>query len=999
MLRKGLVVALAILIGSIGLGEIGGESARAAGEQKQEQKQEQKSPRMVEKRINKIDQMPNIPEPYLMKDWRKTALAYDEFVFDFTKKGPYLPVGWWDRTHHNLDGNTFGLMSYVGKFSQGADGSQEAINMMAAVLSATLVGIDKSDQNGHDYVKMLQTFYNKDNGENVILNNPKTVSGQTFWYELLPHVLFYALTSYYPEVENAEEIMQGTADKWEAAIQELGGKYGRADFNYTAFDFHKMEPFRNEKWTEPDAAAGAALLMYMAYSKFGDSRYLKAAELSMDFLERQQENPLYEVLLYSAPYIAAKMNAEQGKQYDVSKMINWVFDGGSKARNGWGTVTEKWGDYDAHGLLGSLNDNGGYAFAMNTFAAFGALAPVVRYDPRYARDIGKWMLNAANQSRLFYADELPLELQSGSDWKGDPQHVIPYEGLRKELKGKSPYASGDPTVYAWGNTDFSLYSGSFAGYLGGLIEKTNVEGILKIDVLKTDYFHQEAYPTFLYYNPYETEQKVEIAGLGSKPVDLYDSVTGSIVASDVKEKTTLSMIGDSAAVIVIVPVGGVISSKEQQTRINDVFVAPAAKPAVNIRTLQKQQLVSGKLKLDVETTVPMEQTQKKLTLTFAGKEIFSGAALPVPFELDTTAFANGFHRLEAVFESSANKSDKAEVELFVRNEGGESILTAGPESLAEWKPIEAMPGIAFAEQGKVMVTENNEAGGYGGITSPTFQLDFSRKPFAIVDVENVSSKWALQIHVKDEPWGFYVKPDGTETGHFILDVMKEMRRMHPDLAYLGIQDVEMWLIVAGEEGAKAEFQRVDMFYQDDAPLHEEQWAGQKDAASMIDWQAAPSLQGSVVIDQETAIIQEDSILNRGGISSPFMTVDVSKNPILTVDIANVTDQWSLMLYLRGKPEGVSIQAPSKETGTVSYQLKDEILAAYPDLKQDETVEMQLWFLAEGTEKANMGVRSFELSYEEDDSLSMWLYAILAIVVAGGLVLGFMMRRKKSREAN
>ncbi|NIK78096.1 hypothetical protein FHS15_003234 [Paenibacillus castaneae] len=993
MWRKGLIVALAILIGSLGLGEIGGNAVYG------ESVQQEASGPAVQKRINIMQQMPNMPEPLLIKDWKETALAYDRFVFDFTKQGTFLPVGWWDQTHHNLDGDTFGLMSYVGKFSQGADGSQEAINMMAAVLSATLVGIDKSDQNGHDYVKMLQTFYNKDNGENVILNNPKTVSGQTFWYELLPHVLFYALTSYYPDVADAEQIMRDTADKWAAAVQELGGKYGRANFNYTAFDFHKMEPFRNEKWTEPDAAAGVALLEYLAYAKFGNADYLKAAELSMDFLERQQDNPLYEVLLYSAPYIAARMNAEQGKQYDVSKMINWVFDGGSKVRDGWGTMTEKWGDYNVHGLLGSLNDNGGYAFAMNTFAAFGALAPVVRYDPRYARDIGKWMLNAANQSRLFYADELPSDYQSGSDWKGDPQHVIPYEGLRKELNGKSPYASGDPTVYAWGNTDFSLYSGSFAGYLGGLIEKTNVEGILKIDALKTDYYHEAAYPTFLYYNPYESEQNVEITDLGNEPVDLYDSVTGSYVAKDVKDKAELRMSGDTAAVIVIVPAEGSLSTKEQQTHINDVFVAPAAKPAVNIVSLQKRQLVSGKLKLDLETAVPAKQTIRKLTVSFAGKEIYSGEGFPGQLELDTTAFGNGFHQLEAVLESSSGQIDKAEIELFARNEGGESILNAGPESMLEWKPIEAMPGYAAADQGKLKVTENNDAGGYGGITSPVFQLDFSRKSYAIVDIDSVSAKWALQMHVKGEPWGYYVKPDGTETGHFILDVMKEMRRMHPDMTYLGVQDVEIWLIAAGAEGAQAEFQRVDMFYQDDQPLNKEEWSGLQKASSMVEWQSAPSFQGGVIIDQDTAVIQEDSILNRGGVSSPFMTVDFAQNPVLTVDIADVTDQWSIMLYMRGQQEGLVVQAPTSSIGKASYDLKVKLKEAYPELQLDDNVEMQLWFLAEGADKASVGVRSFELEYVENGNSMRWLYAIIAAGLVGVLVFIVTIRRRKYHEAN
>ena len=990
MVKRGLIIVLAILISLSGMEVMAFKRFIVYAEP-----EEVTSDQVVQKRINKMEGLPNVPEPFVMRDWKETTIGYDEFVFDFTKQGEYLPVGWWDRTHHNMDEGTFGLMSYAGKFSQGTDGSQEAINMMAAVLSATLVGIDKSDQNGHDYVKMLQTFFNKDNGENMILNNPSTVSGQTFWYELLPHFLFYALTYYYPDVDNMEDMMRSTADKWEEAVQELGGKYGRAEFNYTAFDFHKMQPFSNERWTEPDAAAGVAMLEYMAYAKFGDAKYLKAAELSMDFLERQADNPLYEVLLYSAPYMAARMNAEQGKEYDVSKMMNWVFDGGSKARNGWGTITERWGDYDAHGLLGSLNDNEGYAFAMNTFAAFGALAPVARYDPRYARDIGKWMLNAANQSRLFYADSMPAEHQSGSDWKGDPQHVIPYEGLRKEGNGKTPYASGDPTFYNWGNTDFSLYSGSFAGYLGGVIEETNVEGILKIDTLKTDYFHEEAYPTFLYYNPYESDREVEVTGLGSEPVDLFDSVSGRFIAQDVNDQTNIRLAGGEAAVIVIVPAGGDITSEQRQTLIDGVFVAPVAKPAVNILSLQKRELVEGTLEVSVETGVPRGETINNITVSFAGKEIFKGATLPDALSFDTTKFGNGFHRLRAELESSSGEKDTAEVELFVRNASDESILSAGADELASWMPIDVMPGKAVLEEGKLTVVEENEAGGYGGITSPAFQLDFSRKTFAIIDVESASPQWALQLHVKGEPWGFYVKQDGTETGHFIIDVMSELRRMHPDIPYIGTQDVELWLIVAGQEGAKAVFERVDMFYQDDEPLKEEQWSGLQNAVSMTEWQPVPSMKGGVIIDEDTAVIQEDALLNRGGISSPFMIVDFARNPSLSVDITSVTNQWSMMLYIRGQNEALVLQAPNEQIGHVSYNIRDRLKEAYPELELNDSVEMQMWFLAEGGEDAKLGIQSFELSYEANGGLNIWLYTGITVFIAAMLLLVIAWRRKKN----
>ena len=38
------------------------------------------------------------------------------------------------------------------------------------------------------------------------------------------------------------------------------------------------------------------------------------------------------------------------------------------------------------------------------FQMAATLVPLARYDSRFARAIGKWMLNAANNARLFYAD-------------------------------------------------------------------------------------------------------------------------------------------------------------------------------------------------------------------------------------------------------------------------------------------------------------------------------------------------------------------------------------------------------------------------------------------------------------------------------------------------------------------------------------------------------------------------------------------------------------------
>jgi len=52
-------------------------------------------------------------------------------------------------------------------------------------------------------------------------------------------------------------------------------------------------------------------------------------------------------------------------------------------------LSAKWGEYDVSGLQGSITDGGGYAFLMNSMKMAWPLVPMVKYEPRFARAIGK----------------------------------------------------------------------------------------------------------------------------------------------------------------------------------------------------------------------------------------------------------------------------------------------------------------------------------------------------------------------------------------------------------------------------------------------------------------------------------------------------------------------------------------------------------------------------------------------------------------------------------
>ncbi|MHA2156681.1 MAG: hypothetical protein ACXABU_15160 [Candidatus Hodarchaeales archaeon] len=528
--------------------------------------------------ITRVAFMPNLPEPFNMRNWEQVARDYDAIFFNLSATGTFLPLTSIGTNHWGAAGDrdVFRAPSYVGLSM-----ADEAINLMAAVLSATLVGIDKTNQSGYNWVEMCENWYNIDTQQFIYLNNLQTHASTSFWYVLFPNLLFYMLADFYPDVGDFENQMRGVADRWYDACVGMGGRISPwtvPNFLHTAFNFVEMKPYDNGIWREPDAAGAIAWLEYMAYLKFGDPKYLIAAEWCVEYLNTIAFNPYYEVLMLYGALITARMNAELGRAYNLNKMIDWCFGSGSgSVRSGWGVIAEQWGGYDAYGLAGSITDGGGYAFAMNTFETVGALVPIVRYDDRYAHDMGKFVLNAANAARLHYGTDLDATHQDSEDWKDvyDPNDSIAYESLRKVYGGISPLATGDLNRDRYasqtGATNLGLYGSSHVGNLGAIIAPTNEEKILQLDCLATDYYHEEAYPTYLYFNPYNISKTVEF-DLGTENKSLYETTSESFLRMNVTGLTTFEIPADTAYIIVVAPAEGNITYNGTRTLINNVTV-------------------------------------------------------------------------------------------------------------------------------------------------------------------------------------------------------------------------------------------------------------------------------------------------------------------------------------------------------------------------------------------------------------------------------------------
>jgi len=536
--------------------------------------------------IPRVEQMPNIPSPFRMRDWNQVARDFDAYVFDLRAKGNFLPLTWIDRSHVNFPEDAFGIYVTVAdprcgpKNNQGA--YHDAICDLPAVIGATLVGIDKRHQHGRNWVRMCKAYFNKANGRDVFMQYPQEYDYRQFgggylidfWQTVLPNVFFAQLASLYPEEPQFADIQRTCADQFCEATKILMSS-GRG-FHWSSFDFKTMQPVKNMIPEQPDVAAGFAWLEYMAYIRFKDSRYLEAAEKAMRFLNAETNNPLYAVTLPMGPYISARMQAELGHGYDTAKMVNWCFAGGTKCVGG--VLAGRWGNYDVSGLVTMYDWR---PYLMETFQYSASLVPMVRYDQRFARAIGKWMLNAANAARLFYPEEIPDEMQATPEYKAFSRNLLAYEVLipADRLEPEKRKTTGIPFLAdrdSWGDSyhpvsHLSVYSSTPVGIFGGMISKTDDEKILRLDLLKTDFFHGKACPSYLYYNPYQ-ELKTISVDVGRRPVDIYETTTHSFLQSNVRGKVPLTLRADAASVIVVVPSGGKKKTEGGKLFVNGIVV-------------------------------------------------------------------------------------------------------------------------------------------------------------------------------------------------------------------------------------------------------------------------------------------------------------------------------------------------------------------------------------------------------------------------------------------
>lgn len=540
--------------------------------------------------IPRVQRMPQLPEPLVVRDWPQVAKQYYELLLNPATRldgNPLVVV--------DTNANQFKIPSFVG-----TKPGDEALTCLAPVIGAKLVGLNPADLYGFNYVESAKNWYDPKYG--IYRHSPgqrgqPVVHSGIYGYWAAAQGLM--LTSQYPDDPEFTAQARTTTRAFLRLAKGVGCP-DQADFDVLGFNFETGKPAgRAEPMNRLGHAPTVAWILLAGTALTGDREMLDCARSAIQW---HIDHPgRYEVTHVMGPLTAARLNAEYGCSLNMDRVLKaWFGESDSKSMPWKITAGTRFGGITCDGLDGAYwsgREEGFHAFTMGTLQGPAWLVPVVRYDPRYARDIGRYALHVAVSARLFQGYGLDWEHQDHKDWKDrwDPRCLLFYEALTSwdwsSAHEYRPYATGDPIRLGWGapkaepkdylsekkkwfsrtSHNLSLYMGNHVGFLGGIVSLTNVPGILRWDCLATDWYHATAYPTFLFFNPYSIAKTFEIR-TGSAPVDLYDAVTGQFVKRSVHDATTLTLAADSAAVIVITPPGGKLTHDSRRTLVDNIVV-------------------------------------------------------------------------------------------------------------------------------------------------------------------------------------------------------------------------------------------------------------------------------------------------------------------------------------------------------------------------------------------------------------------------------------------
>ncbi|MDE5976909.1 MAG: hypothetical protein K2G70_00365 [Turicibacter sp.] len=891
------------------------------------------------KTIQATHDIPYLPSNYQYTDWRERSIRFNEMLFNMTD----YDLMFYHNGNKNTGRESLGVVTYTDEEREIE--STQVLTLIGALLSAEKLNKESIGENQlNELVQFVESYYNIENGEGTLLNYQNIDSTElSFWQQIYPAITYFMLMDRYEATVDSEALLKNIADTWYEVVMNLGGADGIVDFGYTGYDFKNNKPFDNGEWIEPDAAAGVALLQYYAFKKFEDRKYIQAATLCMDYLDEFQRNPGYELLYLYLPYLSARLNAVEQYHFNTAKYMEFFFTE-SDYRHEYGIFNE---DY-AIGLIGERTQYGGTPYSFQSILGATALVPMLKYDQRYAVEVGRYLLQVTENLNLFYEEDDPVY-----------ENLVPLEKVQKNNETEERH---------------SVLSGAYLGLLAAMIEPTNVEGILKVDINSSEYYtdKEKDDPLFLLFNPYDEAQTVHYQIQTEGMVSLYDLVSHSFIEENISSETDISIHANEAVIVLEIP----IDEEDNQYNIDrkvEHSVTANVPIIANLVGLSRYETISDNYPIDLEIKTTDDAAVSNIMISLDGNPVFQNVTYTHPYVVEVEDLANGYHLLEVEVTTNTGVKDYSYARLFIQKDENPYILNENANDLAKWKLYQGGALDWLENYKKVVIGGENQS----GIISEPFEIDFSQVPLLDLEVEEFTGTWSLILKDVETNQEFYLLENSTEAGHIILSMSYVLNKLNAGtFNLLGKHEIQL-AIVGDDEESDVTINRVRIFNQGIESLKEKEWKSSFTTQKITHWQSRFNALARINYYEGMANIRNLNPNGNGGMQTSYFEVNLSKNPLFTIKVDDVDDLWSVLVYVESQDRGYYLQYPTDQTGTFTYNMKEVLEKVLTKDELETPLNVQFWIVSNGEYASEVKIDYLRLEYSKN-----WM----ELIAIGALIL-------------
>ncbi len=897
----------------------------------------------IYKYIQATQDIPYLPANYQYTNWREKAIKFNEMLFNMKDYNLIFQ----ELQSKNTGRESMGIVTYTDE--ERSSEYAQALTLIGALLSAEKLNKDSIGEDElNKIVQFVESYYNIENGEGTILNYQNVDSTElSFWQQIYPAVAYFMLMDRYEATVDSDALLRNIADTWYEVVMDLGGSDGIVDFNYTGYDFKNKVPFDNGEWTEPDAAAGVALLQYYAFEKFEDRKYIKAATLCMNYMNDFQRNPGYELLYLYLPYLSARLNSVEEYHFNTAKYMEFFFTE-SDYRHEYGTFK---GDFGT-GLIGDRTQYGGTPYSFQSIIGATALAPMLKYDQRYAVEVGRYLLQVTQSLNLFYDVDDPVY-----------GNLIPVEKVEKNRE------TSDQRL--------SVLSGTYLGLLAAMIEPTNIEGILKVDLNVNEYYvdKDEQRPLFLMFNPYEEEQTVKYKVKTEGTVDLYDLVSHSFIEENVKGETEVKMKATDAVIVLEIPVDEGDNQYKIDRKVERSITAnvPAS---VNIIGISEYEPISDNYPIDLEIKSTDDTAVSNIVIYVDGRPVFQNVTYTKPYVVEVDKLNNGYHLLEAEITTNTGVKDYSYARIFIQKDENPYLMNAHAHDIAKWGSYKGGSVQLRDEYKEVIISGSANS----GVISEPFEIDFSQVPMLDIQVDQFTGPWSLVVKDVKNNQDFYLLKDSTESGHIIMNVKYALHKLNPGVfQLLGKHEIQ-FAIVVGEAGKEVTINSARIFNQGLQPLEEKEWRSSFTTQKITHWQSRLNSLGKINYYKGTANVLNLNPNGSGGMQTGYFSIDLSQKPKFRINVKEVDQLWSLLVYVEGSDRGYYLQYPTDKTGTFTYDIDQALEKALSKQELDSKLNLQFWIISNGEYGSEVKLDYLRVEYSKNwiELIGIGTIAVLSV---------------------